>query len=220
MFEDVILLVMTDGRDNYLSETLASAAKNLPELRIFIHDDSGNQEHNAFLAHTYPHATIFGGPRLGFSGSIQRAWSSVPECQWIFHLEDDFTFNEPVDLAGMITILENHPYLVQLAFLRQPWSGPEIRHGGVIGLNPLSYEDCTYDGLVWTEHRNFFTTNPSLYSYKLATQGWPQVEFSEQKMAARLFNDPSAKSAYYGSKFDNPRVHHIGNERSELGEGY
>lgn len=220
MFEDTILLVMTDGRDDYLKETMASAQKNLPSLQTYIHDDGGDEAHRELLRQTYPEATVVGGERSGFAGAIKRAWESIPECKWVFHLEDDFTFNEPVDLAGMVKVMKRFPYLVQIALLRQPWSGPEIQYGGVIGLNPPSYEDKSFEGVNWTEHRNFFTTNPSLYSYEIVRRGWPQLEFSEPIMAAQVLKDPEARSAYYGSKKDGPRVFHIGRNRSVDGEGY
>lgn len=223
MSDDVVIVVFTDGRDDTLAATMASARENLPDMPIVIHDDTGLEDHFTMLRDTYPGVSLIGGHRSGFDGAIARAWQTIPALSdtipsYLFHLEDDFTFNEPVDIDGMRWILDTHLHVAQVALLRQGWSQPEIDNGGVIGLAPELYTDHHVDGLTWCEHRIFFTTNPSLYRWSLTHRGWPQQAQSEAEFARRLFENPSTTCAYYGSKTDGPRVHHIGEQR--VGWGY
>jgi len=130
-----ILLVMTDGRDNLLEETINSATENLKGsiTRRVIHADNG-LEHLVHLQMRYPDWEIIGGERLGFGGAINRAWSYIAQAEesCCLHLEDDFLFTKPVPLNGMMKILSLFTYLSQIVLCRQPWNEPERKAGGIV----------------------------------------------------------------------------------------
>jgi hypothetical protein len=191
-------LLISDGRDEYLMQTLESATKMLPEFDQHIHID--DREH-----------------QLGFGGAIRAGWEQV-ETDYVFHLEQDFTFNVPVDLDGMVALLERQPHLAQVALKRQPWNREERRAGGIVELHPHDFTERTDGQATWTEHRRFFTTNPSVYPSELLTFGWPDGDQSEGMFTHRLLRDPQLRFAFWGGKFDPPTVHHIGDVRS--GNGY
>lgn len=200
------LLLITDGREDYLSRTLISAMSNLPRPeRVVTVDD---REHI-----------------LGFAGAIQEGWDRILEtdAEFIFHLEGDFTFNREVPLDDMM-LLAADEHIAQVALKRQPWNPLEEQAGGIIEQDPDSYEEgvcwsrlCSEDR-TYTAHRKFFTTNPSIYRRDIAERGWPQEAGSEGKFSIKLFEDPAVVSTFWGGKFDPPAVHHIGNERR--GRGY
>ncbi len=200
---NVCLLLISDGRDDYLQATLKSAVHRLPRCRYLVHvDDRGHE--------------------LGFAGAIAEGWRQVLEtgADWVFHLEQDFTFNRPVPLEHMRHVLATHRELVQLVLKRQPWNPQEAAAGGIVEQDPDSYTE-RHDpatGAVWTEHRRFFSTNPSLYRARLCERGWPQTEFSEGVFTHRLLEDPQARFAFWGAKHREPWVHHIGDDRA--GHGY
>lgn len=194
------LLMIGDGRDVYHDESLASAQAMLPfdsfEQVITIDD----REH-----------------RLGFAGAIQAAWDQV-RTEYVFHLELDFTFNERVPVQEMLWLLRRHPHVAQVALKRQPWNDEERAAGGIVELHPDDFSE-RYDGIdVWTEHRRFFTTNPSIYSSRLCRIGWPQEPQSEGMFTHKLLADPLLRFAFWGGKHDPPTVTHIGEER--VGCGY
>jgi hypothetical protein len=201
------LLLITDGRDDYLTRTLCSAMVNLPRPEeVVLVDDR---------AHL-----------LGFAGAIQSGWDRILEtdAKWIFHLEADFTFNEPVNLEGMAELAANE-HVAQVALKRQPWSPHEIDAGGIIETDPDAYEEGRFNSdkrfghrYTYTAHRKFFTTNPCLYRRDIAERGWPQEAESEGKFGIRLFQDPAIVSTFWGGKADPPKVHHIGDTRA--GRGY
>ena len=79
----------------------------------------------------------------------------------MFHQEQDFTFNEPVELNRMAQVLDRNPHLMQMAMRRQPWNPIEEAAGGIVESDPDAYLEVS-DGLsTWLEHRKFFTTNRS-----------------------------------------------------------
>lgn len=221
----ITLLIMTDGRAQYLEETLASAQQNLkgPVSRLLIHDDSGASRFGMWLKAKYGNDyEIFStGYRSGFGGAIISAWKQlqIDDNPWVFHLEDDFVFQEEIDLEKMISVMEKNPHLVQMALKRQPCNQKEWEAGGLIELNPYSYHEHTDGDSYWLEHRNFFTTNPSLYRKSLTQLGWPVGNNSEGNFGIGVFSkDNTLKSGYWGAKFDSPKCIHIGDYRN--GAGY
>jgi GT2 family glycosyltransferase len=201
---DVCLLLIGDGRDDYRARTLESArAVGLSDqvAHVVEIDDC---EH-----------------RLGFGGAVQAGWEAALDtgARWVFHLELDFTFNAPVDLAAMVRVLDEQPHLAQLVLKRQPCNDAERKAGGVVEQHPGDYTERTYGEHTWTEHRRFWSTNPSLYSATWCEGGWPQEQFSEGLFTHRLLAlTPALRFAVWGGKFDPPLVHHIGDVRA--GKGY
>lgn len=221
----IVLLVRTDGRDELLRRTIDSMQQNVigSISRIVIHDDTGDTDHNAMLQREYPAWDVISGPRAGFGGAIQRAWSVIAReydrCDYIFDLEDDFTFNRPVDLNEMAKVLDEFPHVQQIALMRQAWNDKERRAGGLLQSIEEHLTETRWSGLHWMEHRLFWTTNPSLYRTSLISRGWPEVEHSEGHFGISLMDEhPDNCFAFWGRKEDSPWVRHIGEHR--VGTGY
>lgn len=218
------LLVMSDGRRDYLAETMASADANLHGdiTHRFIHDDSDDPGFHEWIAEAFPslkriwHAA---GTKEGFGGSIRCAWSYLAGFDYVFHLEQDFTFNSPVDLEAMKLVLAATPHLQQLALRRQPWNDEERAAGGIVEMHPDDYGQVDLLGHSWLEHRRHFTTNPSLYRGSLCQRGWPDIEHSEGHFGIELFaSNRFATCGYWGAWDSGEAVTHIGHER--VGCGY
>lgn len=240
----IALVVFTDGRWDVLEQTLVSAAENLygditHTMLVVdgIHPDEPVNRAVGQLSQAFPRAHLFTmihGERIGFGKTIQRAWAALPsfapECRFVFHLEDDFLINQPVDLPQMMALLDTNPHLVQISLKRQPWNDLEIAAGDFVALNPDDYEEHSsvlagggllppVQSVTWLEQRRFFTTNPSLYRRGLCDLGWPgDLEHSEGRFSHRLMENPDVKFGILGRKFDPPRVTHIGAHR--IGTGY
>lgn len=191
----IALLVITDGREDYLQRSLASL-----------------QEHTAF---TFDQRVVIDDSThtLGFAGAIQAGWEKI-HTDHVLHLEADFTFNGPVDVEGMIDLLERQPHLAQVSLKRQPVNSEEIAAGGIVELHPDDFTQRSDGPLVWTEHRRYFTTNPSIYPSRLCRLGWPQEPNSEGVFTHKLLTDPLLRFAIWGAKFDPPLVEHIGAQRA------
>lgn len=218
----ITLLVMTDGRRDCITEAIASADTALvgPVSRRIIHDDSGDPGYQAWLTETFTGFELVATDgRAGFGGAIRNAWQHIStDTRFVFHLEDDFTLNRPVDLTAMADVLDRHPHLVQLALRRQPWNADELAAGGIVEQHPADFADCTDGVNHWLEHRRFFTTNPSLYRSTLCKQPWPRGHESEGRFTHHLLASPKVRFGYWGSRASGEAVTHIGHQR--VGVGY
>lgn len=107
--DDVTVCITSCGRLDLLAMTLSSFRQFNTGGRYLINDDSGNPETVDKLRNDYPFATVLDSShRLGLMGSIDRLYSRV-ETPFIFHLEDDWTFDAPVDWQSAIEVLSTHP---------------------------------------------------------------------------------------------------------------
>lgn len=228
----IAVLVITDGRDEYLAPTLQSAMANLtgPITEWWMYDDTGDAAYRAGLERRWPTFEHFNaGPRQGFGGAIRAAWAHLAvhsAADFVFHLEADFTFRRPVDLGQMAAVLTDRPHLAQMALVRQSWNADEANAGGIVQRAPHAFAQCRdYDDRWWLEHRLFWTTNPSLYRRSLLDVGWPTCDQSEGIFGIQLVEagTPEAEPAdvrfgYWGRLDDGPWVDHIGEARK--GKGY
>lgn len=202
MTEGICLLLIDDGREDYLERCRWSLASKLPRFDAEV-------------------TIIDADHRLGFTGAVQEGWRQAREtgCDWIWHQESDFLMNGPVPLDRIQAVMERWPDLVQMSLKRQPVNDQEIAAGDILLVRPTEYVEVSEGEDRWLEHRVFFTCNPSLYRMSLTDRGWPDEEHSEGKFGGRLFRDlPAARSGIWGAFGDGPRVHHIGTHRK--GHGY
>ena len=218
----ICLLVMTDGRGDCLTRTLASFDSQVcgAITRRVIHDDSGDADYRAWLLEEYPDFEIVStAGRSGFGGAIANAWQHIESGDepYLFHLEDDFTFNDEVNLWDLAVVLELNSQLAQIALKRQPVNPTEAKAGGFMGQWPDEFTDRTTLDVQWCEHRLFWTTNPALIPMRVVAWGWPDCPQSERRFAESVFADPSVTVGYLGHKDRAPVVHHIGERRNGVG---
>lgn len=238
MSKDIALLIMTDGREDMIGRTLGSFQQAIGFDHIsciFVNDDSASVEYQNILqqfvlgpfvkqkAEVPPIFVWTVDQRSGFGGAIRNAWKHLaearynvfaPDFDWVFHLEDDFTFPMPVDLGGMRTVMEQNPYIAQMALRRQPWGSDAGFEGGFIEANPGSYTQATDGTYTWIETQRNWTTNPALYSADLCALGWPDDPHSEGKYGFVLKEkNPSTQFGIWGRLEDPPRCFHIGDYR-------
>jgi hypothetical protein len=232
----IALLVMTDGRRECITRTVPSALAELGPAALiterWIHDDSGDPGYRRFLRDRFPAElgwTVVGptAGRSGFGGAIRSAWQCLrasSEARYIFHLEDDFTFRRSVNLAAMAQLLDDRPWLLQVALRRQPWNADERAAGGIVEQHPADYHERRLllpggELVEWLEHRRFFTTNPCLYRRDLVDfTDWPDGSDSEGRYSIDRFKDPDAVAGFFGSRDSGEWVEHIGRDR--VGTGY
>lgn len=245
----IALLVLTDGRFELLEKTLASFREQVSGdvTSVFVHDDSADRPFiewmtthlRQYFPPTTPMFVKTTEQRSGFGGAIRSAWSWLAEARnsvWIdiepydfvFHLEDDFTFNARVDLNLMKGLLIDYPYLAQIALKRQPWGGDLPYANGFMEQYAGQYVDMEDDDDCWVETARNWTTNPSLFRSELLSRGWPEDPHSEGKYGFWLkegglpwgsWNNPElvpgaeVRFGILGRIDDPPLVTHIGDYR-------
>ncbi len=220
----VCLVIVTDGRDQYIKQTWDSWDTKLDFKfsEIIIIDDSARRDYQRWLDETFAKKVwkiVHHPERLGFGRTVADVWAQVPkDAHYVFHLEDDFLLNRPLDLNNWIKILQDNPKVVQVCAYRQPWSQDEINKGGFIKQHAGCYTDKVYSGFDVVEHKRNFSTNPSLYPRWLVDKGWPEDPNSEGKLSFALKEiDPEYVYLLWGKSTDEPLVHHFGQRR---GTGY
>lgn len=146
----------------------------------------------------------------GYSVSWRNAWRLVPnDTDFIFHLEEDFTFNKPIIVKKMVRLLTNPIVdLFQVFLKRQPVfeENDYVKdvESGKIGwdVNLLGQDAVLCNA--------FFNSNPGVYPYwitkiKLPFNPQEGVIIAELK---KLF--PSGHSAIFGKRNDPPLLTHTG----------
>ncbi len=220
----VALVVISDGR-GYLAESIPSLIANAkPEWfsSAFVVCD-GDDEHHAIraeieLADWFSHRIKPVGvtlkPRQGGAAAIDAAWKALsvyaPGTDYVFHVEEDFTFRGRIPLPEMIAVLKEDPNLANMVLRRGPHGaeGP----GGYIGDDPQAHVQHLRDGIRYLVHDNGFWLNPCVYPASIAARGWPE-HGHEHDFSAKLRAD-GYRFAVYGTHDDPPRVTHIGDRRA------
>ncbi|MCU1500578.1 MAG: hypothetical protein JWM47_4531 [Acidimicrobiales bacterium] len=208
--DQVIVVCLTNGARDTLTATLASAEEMLdgPIGRRVIANDSGRP----IVVDGWEDVRI--GKGSGYTRATAAALTLASESgqPWVFFLEDDFTFNEPIDLTDMQRLMGAHPELVQLSLKRQPWYDYEVTAGGIIEVKPEQFTQRPG----YVEHRYYWAQNPMLCRRALLAQHpWPQCPGSERAFGNLIFEaDPSHVAGIYGRIEDPPRVTHHGVERA------
>lgn len=211
-----MLVLTTDGRLPLLRATLASADESLYadwHRRILV-DDSGDLGYADQLEAELPGCTLIHHPhRAGFAATVRTAWTAALAygASHVFHLEDDFTFNEPVSVDALISVLWLHPILAQIALKRQPVNDTERAVGGLMETHPPQ---------TWRQRNGFvehvlnFTTNPGLIPAHAIERALLSPRPLTEPNITETLLDAGYVFGYLGRIEDAPRVTHIGHERS------
>lgn len=145
---------------------------------------------------------------LGLAGAVQSAWAwaLATGADYLFHVEEDFTFRCDVDATRLAATLDANPHLAQVVLKRQPWNEQEKAAGGIIETAPDAYTD----GNGFVEHEVLFSLNPCLIPRRVLQLGWPagnEAGFSDACRTAGY------RFAFYGHRDDAPLVRHDGFQR-------
>lgn len=227
----VALIVRTGGsaenwpeRSAYLRQSLASLEENVtgPVVMRRLYSDWGQAHHAELVEIGEAHGYKVVGPtgHVGYTPAVQKLWAYIDRnvaAPFVFLTEDDFLYDKPIDLAGMVETMESDPALHQLALLRGPVFPREMTSGGILGwpVDDFTRRDAPHPRL---EHRLFWTMNPSLIRRSVVKREWPSADSSERVFGDLLFSDPAAKVAFWGTEASTT---HIGETRAvKAGAGY
>lgn len=222
-----VTLVMHSGgspdrwpeRRAYLRRSMASLHEQVhgPIIQRVVYDcwgDPAIREELRAIAEPLGFYVVGPEHEVDFTAGMQAMWAYLrkrAKADFILAVEDDFTYQRPVDLVPMIATLKRNPHLVQLALLRDACYPDERETGGILGWPLPSFQ--FRDG--WFEHRQFFTLNPSLFRRSLTERPWPSGHHSETLFGKSLFNDRSLRAAFWGA--GEEWIAHIGEVRAGVG---
>lgn len=216
----IALAVITDGRGEYLKQTIASLSPNLGygfDGRFLI-DDSGDPEYAAWLDDEFPHFKRWSHlDRSGLAASVHSAWILARDsgADFLWHQEDDFTFTGPVDLGAMAGVLDEQSHLAQLSLKRQPVNHTEVAAGGFMEVAPWAYIDHRDDsGARWVEQEQIFSFNPCLIPRRVLELCLAGASDGLERGVTDTLLAAGYRFGILGTITDPPRVTHIGASRS------
>lgn len=172
---DFTLAVLTHGRGSTLSEALRSFREHVEPApaKVLVYSDGGFVRGHDLRTKIGGDAVVthyrFAGAPAGFCAATAALWQWAVEDaagDWVFWLEHDFIFRQPVDLAHLAKVLAaRRRDLAQMQLMRNAVSEAEHAAGGLFELRRSDYtaRDSGHRR-TWLEHRSYFTTNPSLMS--------------------------------------------------------
>ena len=208
--DQVVVVCLTTGTRDTLPKTLASFDEMVsgPIGRKVIVVDGKSKP--AFPGWETTNVRAGGFDRATAAATRVAIGSGQP---WVFHLEDDFTFDRKVDLTELQAEMDAHPDLAQVSLMRQAWYRHELAAGGVVAAKPEAFEPRANH----LRHRDYWTTNPHLTRRLfLAGHEWPLGKWSESQFGSLVFTDPDVACGIWGD--GTPWVTHIGDTKA--GTGY
>ena len=203
----VTVCITSCGRLDLLAETLAGFRRHNGGGRFLISEDSTEAAVIAKLTASYPEMTVLSGPqRLGLMGSIDRLYGQV-ETPYIFHLEDDWSFDGPVNWAAAIACLEQRPDVANVSVR----AIEEIKEKYRLRSDPVTISGTSFRIMHRDAHPESFgwSSNPGLITRALYQQYAPFGRVIHDRMSGIIKAD--GKTIAYLL----PGVaHHIGQERT------
>ncbi len=212
----ICILIINDGRNDYLDQTLKSLKDKVvfpidAEIYKVLYDDMPEGRDAYFLSRIELEYNIdkmiLSDKRVGINQAVQNAWMHIPKCDYIWHQENDFTYNAQIDVSKMIAPLEMNRMIGQVALLRQPWYDDEVESDGMYKVGYRTYRQGNIAGIDLVFQDLFFTHNPCIYRYSSIEQ---IPNYSEIEFAAHLKKRGCRTFAYLGTLTDEPLCHHIG----------
>lgn len=217
------VIIINDGRNDYLAQTLKSFSEKVvfPEgseiYKILIDDRPEGRDLKEIKRLLKKHSInelVLSDKNEGVNATVKKAWSLVPEdVDYIWHQENDFTFLDEVKISELMTVLES-PIIVQCALVRQAWFEDEKKAGSLMNTRPQRWKQANHAGIPIVLHKDHFTFNPSIYKRKWIVDIEPFGEYALKNHY--LKQNPGLWFSYYGKKEDTHRILHIGERKSGM----
>lgn len=180
----VTVCITSCGRLDLLEKTLASFCSSNTGGRFILSEDSTDPEVIAEVCRRYPKFRVLSGTdRLGIMGSIDRIYSVV-ETPYIFHLEDDWGFDGPVNWMAAMALLDGNDKVANVCVRRFE----EIRSKYRTHSEAVSCAGADFRLMHANAHPAFFgwTPNPGLIRKSLYERYKPFRRLMPDQMSGEI----------------------------------
>lgn len=185
--DTVTVCVTSCGRLDLLARTLESFRRYNAGGRYLISEDSCDAAVIAEVTRAYPESRVLSGEiRLGLMGSMDRLYSVV-ETPYIFHLEDDWDFDAPVDWQAAIALLEARPDIANVNL--RVFEEIKPRHRAKS--DPLRFQGRDFAIMRPEAHPEYYawSSNPGLITRKLYERYAPFNRVIHDRMSGLMKQD-------------------------------
>jgi glycosyltransferase involved in cell wall biosynthesis len=201
----ICLVIIGNGRLDYLHKTVAAADQYLPpvDYRIMI-DDSGDPTVAAHLNCFFPtFAHIHHPENRGMAVAVNTGFQAAfhTGADYVIWLEEDMVIQSALPIQEAIDVLVQFPKVAQILFQRQPLTPQEVEAGTVVGA--MAPTNCGY----WSTQTHIFSLNPCVIPRHIVELGWP--DGNEREQTDRLLADGWKFGVWHGQL-----VEHIGESRA------
>ncbi|HVB90444.1 MAG TPA: hypothetical protein VND97_09610 [Beijerinckiaceae bacterium] len=180
----VTVCVTSCGRLDLLTHTLESFRRFNPGGAYILSEDSAQPNVVEAIRAAFPEIRVLaGGARLGLMASIDRLYSEV-RTPYIFHLEDDWLFEGPVDWDGAIALLARRDDIANVSLRVFEEIKPKYRARST----PLAEHNRSFQIMKPNAHAEFFgwSPNPGLIRTSLYRQYAPFTRMNPDQMSALI----------------------------------
>jgi hypothetical protein len=185
--DTVTICVTSCGRLDLLADTLGSFRAWNSGGRYLVSEDSTDEAVIGELRAREPGVTVLSGSeRLGLMGSIDRLYSAATT-PFIFHLEDDWSFDGPVNWAAATALLEARDDIANICVR----DFTEIKSKYSARSTSLSFAGAAFRVMERDAHPDFFgwSSNPGLIRRSLYLQYAPFRRMLHDQMSGLIKKD-------------------------------
>jgi hypothetical protein len=182
--DEVTVCITSCARLDLLARTLETFRRFNTGGRYIISEDSGEPVIIETLQRTYPECLVLHGPeRLGLMRSIDRLYGAVTTA-YVFHLEDDWGFEGPVDWQAAIGCLETRSDVANVCVRALD----EIRDKYRVRSDPVAIHGTRFQVMHRDAHPEFFgwSPNPGLIRHALYRRYAPFSRMNPDQMSALI----------------------------------
>lgn len=183
----VTICVTSCGRLDLLEATLASFRRHNLGGSYILSEDLSDANVIAEAKKLYPEMIVLSGDdRLGLMGSIDRLYAAATT-QYIFHLEDDWQFDGPVDWTAALALLDARDDVANVSVR----AFDEIKDKYRARSTGAATGNAEFRVMHQNAHPEFFgwSTNPGLIKRSLYNDYAPFKRMLHDQMSARIKQD-------------------------------
>ena len=185
--DQVSVCITSCGRLDLLAETLATFQAYNTGGRYILSEDSTDAAVIAEVTRRYPDMRVLSGPdRLGLMGSIDRLYAAA-ETPYIFHLEDDWVFDGPIDWQAAIALLAGNDTVANVSVRAFDEIKPKFRARS----DALAFGGQQFHIMRTNAHPEFFgwSSNPGLIRKSLYEHYKPFGRMLHDQMSGAIKAD-------------------------------
>ncbi len=180
--ESVTICITSCGRLDLLERTLATFQKYNTGGKYIVSEDSADADAIETVKKMMPYARVMTGEgRTGLMNSIDRIYSVV-ETPYLFHLEDDWEFDGPVDWEGALAALDANPKITNVTIR----AFDEIKAKYRQRSKPETYAGREFAHILPNAHPEWFgwSPNPGIFRTEIYQRFKPFNRVTPDRMSA------------------------------------
>lgn len=182
--KEVTVAITSCGRLDLLQETLSSFRQFNTGGQFLLSEDSGDSDIIQNARQLFPDIPILTGTgRTGLMASIDRLYENI-ETPFIFHLEDDWQFDGPIEWESAMELLRERPEISNVCVRKLS----DIKEKWAVRSDPIEVDGSHYRVMHKNAHPEFFgwSSNPGLIHKDLYLRYQPFSQYMHDQLSGLI----------------------------------